>query len=151
MAIFKIKNRFSGAVLYSGDHETLRDAVFSAIKGRADLSGAYLSGANLSGANLSRANLSGADLSGADLSRAVIGAFTIASKAAQVRRDDGYEFFGFSLQDGGLLIRAGCQTRLIDDYRQHVADDYPGTAKAIETLAILDFVQARHDATKGDI
>jgi hypothetical protein len=119
----------------------------------ANLSRAYLSGADLSGANLSRAYLSGANLSGADLSRAnlsgaKIGPHTIARKVAQIRRDDGYEFIGFALEDGGLLIRAGCQTRLIADYLQHVADDYPNTPKAVETLAILDFIQARADAGK---
>uniref|UniRef100_UPI003783ED16 pentapeptide repeat-containing protein n=1 Tax=Brevundimonas sp. TaxID=1871086 RepID=UPI003783ED16 len=110
------------------------------------LSRADLFGANLSHANLSDADLSGANLSGADLSDAKIGAHIVARKAAQVWRYDGYEFFGFVLRDGGLLIRAGCQTRLIEDYRQHVADKYPGTAKAVETLALLDFIEARAKA-----
>jgi hypothetical protein len=37
---------------------------------------------------------------------------------------------------------------LIADYRQHVADAYPDTPKAVETLVILDFIQARADAGK---
>ena len=141
----------SGADLSRAD---LSDAYLSG----ADLSDANLSGANLSradlsdaylwGANLSDAYLSGANLSGANLSGAKIGPHAIARKVAQVRRDDGYEFIGFALDDGGLLIRAGCQTLLIADYRQHIATRYPDTPKAVETLAILDFVQARADAGK---
>jgi hypothetical protein len=113
---------------------------------RAILDGARLDRARLVGASLDRASLDGARLVGASLVGAKIGLYTIARKVAQVRRDDGYEFIGFALDDGGLLIRAGCQTRLIADYRQHVASDYPDTPKAVETLAILDFIQARDDA-----
>ena len=172
MINFEIKNRFTGAVQFTAqidcDEGALTSvkiglAVIWAIKSgaylsradlsgadlsRADLSGAYLSRADLSGADLSGAYLSRADLSGANLSGAKIGPHTIARKVAQIRRDDGYEFIGFALDDGGLLIRAGCQTRLIADYRQHVASDYPDTPKAVETLAILDFIQARADAGK---
>lgn len=123
---YEIKHRFSGAVIFTATGDTLRAAVLEAAKADADLSGA--------------------NLSGADLSDAKIGAHIVARKAAQVWRYDGYEFFGFVLRDGGLLIRAGCQTRLIEDYRQHVADKYPGTAKAVETLALLDFIEARAKA-----
>jgi hypothetical protein len=76
----KIKNRFDGSVIYSGEHETLRDAVVAAIANRinlrradlrrADLIGVDLSGANLSDADLRRADLSDANLSDADLRRA---------------------------------------------------------------------------------
>ncbi len=74
----EIKSWLDGAVLWSGEAETVKDALHAAIAARADLSwahlsgahlsGAHLSGANLSGAHLSRANLSGAHLSGAHLS-----------------------------------------------------------------------------------
>jgi Pentapeptide repeats (8 copies) len=70
MMKFEIKNRFDGKVLYSGDHETLKDAVKAAYLSGANLYGAYLYGAYLYGANLSGADLSGADLSGANLSGA---------------------------------------------------------------------------------
>jgi hypothetical protein len=71
----QIFHRWSGAVLWEGEADTIKDAIHAALKSgadlsRANLSGANLSGANLSGANLSRANLSGADLSGANLSGA---------------------------------------------------------------------------------
>ena len=73
--IFEIKHRFTGAVLFSLETESLKLCVQAAVKAKADLSGANLSGANLSGADLYGANLSGANLSranlyGANLSRA---------------------------------------------------------------------------------
>ncbi len=147
MIKFEIKNRFSGDVQFTAEIDCDEGASYCVkvglavkwgVENRADLSRAYLSGADLS-----RADLSGAYLSGAK-----IGEHIIIRKVAQVRRDDGYEFIGFALEDGGLLIRAGCQTRLIADYRKHVEDDYPDTPKAAETLSILDFIQTRAEAGK---
>ncbi len=62
----EIRHRFTNAILWSGEAETVKDAVHAAIASGADLSGANLSGADLFRANLSGANLSGADLSGAN-------------------------------------------------------------------------------------
>jgi len=67
---FKIKNRFTGSVIFSLETESLKLCIEAAWKSRADLSGANLSGAYLSGAYLSEAGLSRADLSRANLSRA---------------------------------------------------------------------------------
>ena len=70
----EIKNRWTGAVIYTHDVEgaTVRDAVLAARAAGAYLRGADLSGADLSGANLSGANLSGANLRGANLSGAYL-------------------------------------------------------------------------------
>jgi len=65
-----ILHRFTGAAIWTGEAETVRDAVHAALAAGADLSWANLSRADLSWANLSWANLSGANLSWADLSRA---------------------------------------------------------------------------------
>jgi len=113
----------------------------------ADLSGAYLSRADLSGADLSRADLSGADLSGAYLS----GAFILDKKGCKTslirlitqidRQNGGYRFHAFKTEDKGLIIKAGCRTfNSTDAYRVHVEQEYPGTPKAKETLAILAFI-----------
>ena len=67
MEVIEIKSCWSGEVLYSGEHASLREAVEAANLGGADLGGANLYGANLYGANLYGANLYGADLYGADL------------------------------------------------------------------------------------
>ena len=95
-------------------------------KERADLSGADLRGAKLSGANLSGANLSPG----------------LAIIQGPIRSDR----FAFSLRAccfGEHVVVAGCRSFTIAEYRAHVADNYPGTPKAAETLAILDFLEAR--------
>ena len=77
MQTFEIKNRYTGAVIYSGGGESLWDVVVAAVKrganlGGADLRGAYLGGANLGGAYLGGADLSGANLGCADLRNAYL-------------------------------------------------------------------------------
>ena len=74
---FEIQHRFSGAVLFSVEADSLKLCVEAAVKRGAYLSGAYLSGSNLSKATLleaylSEAYLSGSDLSGANLSKATL-------------------------------------------------------------------------------
>ena len=109
----------------------------------ANLAGADLVGANLAGASLAGAYLDGADLAGADLAGAYLARAKVIRKVAQIRRDDGYEFIAFALDDGRLFVRAGCRSMTTADFRAHVAKGYPDTPKAIETLAILDFIDAR--------
>ncbi len=67
MSLIEIKDRYSGAVLYSGEGETIRQIVEAAIAAKTYLRGAYLRGAYLRGANLEGANLEGAYLRGANL------------------------------------------------------------------------------------
>ena len=164
----QIKSRFSGTVLFEAEIGTefeshpygfrLGLAVKAASKVGANLRGAYLSNANLSGAYLRGAYLSNADLSGAvlrdaDLSGAVLrgadlrGAVLSDAKVIRLvarltRINDPYEFFAFET-DKGLIIRAGCRTMSLADYRAHIERQYPGTDKAEETTAILDFIEAR--------
>jgi hypothetical protein len=125
----------------------------------ADLSGADLSCADLRGADLRDAYLSGADLSGAylrgaDLFGANLRGEKIARIFARIQREiDPYLFMGVELQAGGFNIAAGCRWFTADEFRAHVAQRYPHTDKAAETLAILDFIEARAAAlgiTKAD-
>ena len=79
-AKMEILHRYTNACLWSGDAETIKEAVENAVKDGADLDGADLDGANLDGvslygvslygANLDGANLDGASLYGANLTRA---------------------------------------------------------------------------------
>ena len=108
----------------------------------ADLSGANLRGAGLRYADLSGANLIGADLRDANMRGADLGGAKIIRVIARVGRLDGYEFIAFDT-DKGVIIRAGCRTMSPADYRAHVASEYPNTDKAEETLAILDYIEAR--------
>ena len=131
----------SGAYLSDADLRGayLRDADLSG----ANLRGAYLRDADLRGAYLSDADLRGADLRDADLSGANLrGAKIICLIARLTRINDPYEFFAFQT-DNGLIIRAGCRTMSLAEYRTHIELTYPDTLKAEETTAILDFIEAR--------
>ena len=165
----EIKHRDTGVVLHTVNAETLRGAdLTGAYLSGACLNGADLTEANLNRANLSEANLSGADLGGASLSRAnltgaylgranLTGAYLRGANLrgatmgedklnrllARVIRLDGHEFFLFALQDGSTKIKASCRWMTIPDYRAHVAEEYPDTDKARETLDILNFFEAR--------
>jgi len=114
----------------------------------ANLRGAYLSGANLGGvdlggANLSGANLRGANLRGADLRGALVYGEKITRLLAACNRLDGYTFYAFALEAGGVKIVAGCRWFTVAEFRAHIAKEYPGTPKATETGDILDFIEAR--------
>ena len=62
-----ITHRYTGAVLWSGEAESLKAGVVAAVKARADLTGADLSGSDLSGSDLTGSCLMGSDLTGSDL------------------------------------------------------------------------------------
>jgi Pentapeptide repeats (8 copies) len=73
MKLFELKNT-RGELLWSGEADSIRDAVEKAVRSGARLVGANLEGANLAGArlvgaNLYRVNLAGASLVGANLYR----------------------------------------------------------------------------------
>ncbi len=107
----------------------------------ADLSGADLREANLSGADLSGADLRGAYLSGADLSEADLGKrIKIENIICRVYRSDDYAFFAFKTS-AGIIIKAGCRLLGPDEYRAHVATEYPDTPKARETLRIIQYIE----------
>jgi hypothetical protein len=100
--------------------------------GRED--GADLGGADLTGADLTGANLRGANLGGEKVTRII----------ARLQREiDPYPFTAFGLEAGGYKIQAGCRWFTDAEFRAHVAAEYPDTPKAVETLAILDFIAAR--------
>ena len=114
----------------------------------ADLVGADLEGADLRGANLVGANLRGADLEGAYLRGAdLVGAYFSRGLAIVQgsTRSDGYFFSLRVCCLGEHVVVAGCRSFTIEQYRRHVADNYPSKPKAAETLAILDFLEVRRD------
>ena len=109
---------------------------------RADLWRADLSGADLWRANLRGADLADANLAGANLRDAKYGADPLSARIAAAERMDGYTFHLFRLTDGTHKVKAGCRWMTVDDYRAHVAAEYPDTAKARWTLAILDYFES---------
>ena len=132
----EIRHRATQQVLHVVPGETLQDANLQ----DANLRDAHLRRADLRRANLRDAHLQGANLRDADLQGADLYGHHVVREVAVLRRADGYEFRAFETL-GGLFIRAGCRAKMIEEFRAHVAKYYPKTAKAAETLAILDFCE----------
>ena len=128
-----------GALLRGAD---LRGAdLRGALLRDADLRVADLRDADLRGANLRDTYLSGALLRGADLRDAYLRwAIKIIRLICRIDRSDDYLFLGFSTKSG-LMIKAGCRLLSPDDYRAHIAKQYPGTPKATETLRIIKYIE----------
>ena len=107
------------------------------------LRGANLRGANLRGADLGGADLWGADLRDADLWGAKYRDDILSCRIAAAERMDSHIFHLFRLKDGTHKVMAGCRWMTVDQYRAHVAAEYPGTDNARETLDILDYFERR--------
>ena len=67
MKIHQIKNRYTGAVIFETEAESLKEAVEMAIASYSNLSGSNLRGSDLRGSNLRGSDLRGSNLSGSDL------------------------------------------------------------------------------------
>ncbi len=65
--LMQIKNRWTDAVLFQGEFDSMKDCVLAAFQSSADLRDADLRDADLCGANLRGANLRDANLRGANL------------------------------------------------------------------------------------
>ena len=109
---FEIKSRWSGAVLFSAETESLRVAVELAAKSGANLADANLAdadlaGANLAGADLARANLAGADLADADLADADLARANLAGADLADANLARANLAGADLADADLADAAG--------------------------------------------
>jgi Pentapeptide repeats (8 copies) len=96
----EIKSRWSEAVLFSLETESLKLAAEAAVKEGANLEGAYLVGANLEGANLEGAYL--------------VGANGLEKFPLQV---GGHKHWLCTTQDGKLQI--GCHIYTFEDWQEH--------------------------------
>jgi len=123
MSLYEIKHRHTGALLWSGDAPTMRDAVEAAVKSRANLADANLAGANLADANLAYANLAGANLAGAYLAGAYLaranlaGAYLARANLAGAATGSlrGYGWACLSSANGPRL-RYGCEEHALADW-----------------------------------
>ena len=132
---FDVRNRRTNAVEFTADITCAPDASVSVKLGLAVRWG-VANKADLSGAYLRYADLRGAYLRGADLRRA----YKIDRLLAIAQRLDGYEFRAYRLQDGSVKIVAGRRCFTADEFRTHVAAEYPDTPKAVETLSIIEHI-----------
>ncbi len=104
MEVIEIKNRWTVAVLYSGEHAGVKEAVEAAVK-----AGAYLRGANLGGAYLGDAKVgAGDDEAALAGSRPIVQIGPIGS------RNDWLTVFWCG--DAGVRISAGCQQQITEAY-----------------------------------
>ena len=161
----------TGAVLYEYDSGlSLRAALEKATAAKTYLHGANLHGANLGGADLSGANLGGADLGGADLSGANLhganlgGAYLSGAYLSGAYLGEHGELIGLRpilqvgpigsradyllafLTDKGVVIKAGCFTGTLDEFRAAVTKthgekdhgrEYEAAMLMIESHAVI--------------
>jgi uncharacterized protein YjbI with pentapeptide repeats len=143
----EIKHRHDGRILFAGDYYSMCSAMEAAVKGRANLSGAYLCGANLGGANLGGANLDGANLRGADLRGADLSDQSkIVGNGAVVQigpiGSRGAYLVAFRT-DQGMRLQTGCFFGSADDFLvavmgTHGANDHAANYRnAVELAASM--------------
>ena len=109
MEAIKIKNRWNGKVLYSGEHADIKEAVEAAVK-----AGANLRGANLRGADLCDANLRGAKV-GQDGDEATLVGSRPAMQIGPIGSRNDW-LLVFWCGDAGVRISAGCQRQITESY-----------------------------------
>ena len=142
--IFKIKNRFTGHVLFSLETESLKLCVEAAVNDGANLDGANLDGANLRGANLGGANLRGANLRGANLDGAYLdGAKLIGDRPIIQIFPIGLrlDFLTAFITDRGLLLHTGCFFGTVDKFKTALKNTHGDNAHAQEYLAALSLIE----------
>jgi uncharacterized protein YjbI with pentapeptide repeats len=143
----EIKNIY-GAVIYTSEAETVKDAVVEAVAKDANLRGADLTDADLRGADLRGAYLRGADLTDADLR----GADGEKKKIVTMRVFAGlyeYQVWAVLFEDGSRWIRMGCLWKSMDEWdsvgiRKSNLSQYPddGSDKSEGRVAAFEFAKA---------
>ena len=98
----EIKHRRTGAVLWSGEANNLKDGLVAAVKSGADLWGANLGGVDLGGASLKGASLEGANLEGAYLRDANLADANLAGANLAGANLDDASLVGAYLMDANL-------------------------------------------------
>ena len=114
MEVIEIKNRWNEAVLYSGEHVDVKEAVEAAVKAGANLIRANLSGANLIRAYLSDANLRGAKVGAGADEAALVGLRPIVQIGPIGSRNDWLTVFWCG--DADVRISTGCQQQITEEY-----------------------------------
>ena len=155
-----IKNRYTGAVIYSCEvgqpsGMAMRHALESAVRSGADLRGADLRGADLRGANLRGADLRGADLRDADLRGADLrGADLRGADDNRLTLTGDRPFLSIGpigsehgdlnvyLTDYGVYVRRGCFFGSIDEFRAAVDRKHGGGDHAREYRAAIALIEA---------
>ena len=119
MEVIEIKICWSGEVLYSGEHASLKEAAEAAVKACANLRGADLCDADPRDADLCDADLRGANLAGAKVGgggdeATLVGSRPVVQIGPIGSRNDW--FLVFWCGDAGVRISAGCQKQISESY-----------------------------------
>ena len=148
----EIKNIY-GAVIYTSEAETVKDAVVEAVAKDANLRGADLTGADLTGADLRGADLRDVYLTGANLTGAYLrDANGEKKKIVTMRVFAGlyeYQVWAVLFEDGSRWIRMGCLWKSMDEWesvgiRKSNLSQYPddGSDKSEGRVAAFEFAKA---------
>lgn len=127
----EILNLYRNACLWSGDAETMREAVEKAVK-----EGADLRDANLEGANLRGANIGGANIGGAKISRILqIGPIGLRNACLVV----------WCMADGSRRYSTGCQVQISEEaFLARVSESHGENEHAHAYRAAVEFAHAVH-------
>lgn len=130
MSKIEIKARWSGAVLFSLETESVKLCVEAAVKGGANLRSADLCSADLRGANLSSAKVDGFNLVG---NRPCLQIGPIGS------REDSLLAF---ITEAGIRINAGCFRGTLAEFVDAVNETHGNSRHANEYAAAIQMIEA---------
>ena len=114
----EIKNRYTSALLFKCEADSLKIGLEIAVKAGANLEGAYLYGANLCGAYLYGANLYGASLKGANLEGANLEGANLEGANLEGANLEGANLEGANLEGANL---EGAKNIISFAFSQHFA------------------------------
>lgn len=142
-----INHRHTGAILFETElpEDTPSELAIKETLERANLARANLAGANLAGAYLDGANLDGANLDGAYLDGAKLGDKTLTGSRPVLMigpigsRSD---YLMAYMTDGGIVLKAGCFTGAVDEFRAKLKQTHGENEHAREYAAALTMIEA---------
>ena len=125
---------------------SVKEAVESAVKG-----GANLEGANLEGANLEGANLYGADLEGAMYGEKQLWTSRPVIQLGPCGRFGRTTVVLFFADGSNPLIRCGCFTGTLAEFREKIRETHKGTFHELEYNALASHIEAICQIQKDEL
>ena len=143
----KIKNRFTGNVLftYESENNTIKETLVKSVEQGADLQGAHLWGADLRDADLQGADLRGADLQGAHLRGAYLQGEKI-SKAIVFTGLYKYIVIPYITESGDKRVKMACHDRTVEEWDSNFwnnNDEFPNDNSLKSNLRMMAYNTAR--------
>ena len=122
---------------YTKVNNTIKDTLMAAVRGGADLRGAYLCGAYLGDADLRDADLRGAYLGGAGKLSKPDDILVVGNIGSR---------FGYTTiynTDNGIYVQCGCFFGNIDEFAKKVEETHKGTRHERDYKALIEFAKAK--------